>query len=91
MTGISPTSVAAGDLDGDSDVDLAVANSDDGKISLFFNNGDATFDVQSVGSGGDQPVIVKIVDLNGDGFLDLVVDLFPDKIALLFNGGKGNF
>ena len=69
-----PASVAIGDLDGDLDLDLAVANqgvSDD--VSVLLNNGDGTFAADVTYGVGDEPLSVAIGDLDGDLDLDLAV------------------
>jgi hypothetical protein len=58
--------VAVGDLDGDSDLDLAVAG-----VSLLLNDGSGTFAAAvSYGAAGNS---VAICDLDGDSDLDLAV------------------
>src|SRR5215472_1573514 len=77
--GTAPLVVAAGDFNGDGKLDLAVANSgdptvgDDGGISILFGNGDGTFQPSRNVSAGKSPGSVAVVDLNGDGQVDLVV------------------
>jgi len=74
--GYYPTSVFAVDLDGDGDNDLAVANSGlygSGKVSVFLNNGDGTFQAAVNYGAGDEPWSVFAVDLDGDGDNDLAV------------------
>ena len=41
--GATPAFVAIGDLDGDLDLDLAVANAGSDNVSVLLNNGDGTF------------------------------------------------
>ena len=41
--GIEPDSIAAADLDGDGDIDLAIANITGHTVSILLNEGDATF------------------------------------------------
>jgi hypothetical protein len=81
-TGIGPSSVAIGDLDGDGKPDLAVTNTSSDNVSVFRN----TAGIGSIGSGsfatkvdfttgapGTSPTSVAIGDLDGDGKPDLVV------------------
>jgi Flp pilus assembly secretin CpaC len=72
-----PIAIAAGDLNSDGVPDLAVVNSADSTISVFINNGDATFAVApssplttSVGAG---PSGVVIADFTNDGIGDIAV------------------
>ncbi|MCH7720899.1 MAG: VCBS repeat-containing protein, partial [Planctomycetes bacterium] len=71
--GEGPFSVAIGDLDGDGDADLAVANRYSDNVSVLLNNGDGTFAADVLYGVGDQPQSVAIGDLDGDGDADLAV------------------
>ncbi len=71
--GRSPSSVAVGDLDGDGDLDLAVANQRDDSVSILLNLGDGTFADDVFYWAGDGPWSVAVGDLDGDRDLDLAV------------------
>jgi len=80
------------DLDGDGDLDLAVANAGSNNVSILKNNGDATFESAVNYGTGDSPVSVFCVDLDGDTDLDLVVaNLYGDNVSILKNKGDGTF
>ena len=68
-----PSSVAIGDLNGDGDLDLAVANRWSANVSVLLGNGDGSFPKRGELRVGDGPCSVAIGDLNGDGDLDLAV------------------
>ncbi len=91
------TGVVAGDLDGDGDVDIAVANygsfGNGTTVSVLRNNGDATFASPTSFAAGEAPDALDIGDLDGDGDLDLAVanQSAQAHITLLFNTGTAAF
>ncbi|PYM33848.1 MAG: hypothetical protein DME15_10030 [Candidatus Rokuibacteriota bacterium] len=90
--GSGPYSVAAGDLNGDNKLDLVVANSHEGTLSVLLGNGDGTFQpARSFEAGlGGGPVWVIVVDINGDGKQDVVVaDANYYSVRVLLGNGDG--
>ncbi len=90
--GSGPRAVAPHDLEGDGDVDIAVANSGSTMISVLKNNGDGTFmakvDYRSKGA----PNFVSAGDFNEDGHVDLVTAVTELQSASIFlNKGDGTF
>jgi hypothetical protein len=95
------SSVAVADFDGDGKPDLAVGHGDivDGygqrRVMVLRGNGDGTFQdpvEYQVGTGGETPIDVAAVDLNGDGFPDLaVLDAWGGRLILMMNQGDGTF
>ncbi len=84
--------MAIGDLDGDLDNDLAVANQFSDDISLLMNNGDGTFAMHVTYEVGDGPTSVVMGDFDGDLDLDLAVSIENNDIVLvLLNNGDGTF
>jgi hypothetical protein len=76
-TGLSPHTVAIGDLDGDGKPDLAVTNTLSSTISLFRNqssSGTMVFATKTdITTGTDEPSGIAIGDLDGDNKSDLVI------------------
>lgn len=94
-TNLESVGVAAGDFDGDGDIDLYVANKFQGRANeLLINDGSGNF--TSV-AGGDATFVaissrldcVVTCDLDGDGDLDIFVN--GDPSVLFLNDGTGNF
>ncbi len=61
------TYVAAGDLDGDGDVDVVSAASTDQGTDWFENDGDQNFTSRTLARGITDPWMVGIGDIDGDG------------------------
>ncbi|GGP90209.1 FG-GAP repeat domain-containing protein [Shewanella ulleungensis] len=92
-----------GDIDGDGDIDIVfsdITGADiDGQnvIQILVNDGNANFSRRStsVEVGSDSAFIVstKLVDLNADGFIDLVVggDDLRHPGVIVWNDGAGSF
>jgi fibronectin type 3 domain-containing protein len=90
--GTNSHSVATADLNGDSILDLAVANAATDNVSVFFGVGNGTFGAQTAWPVGDEPKSVKIADLNGDGKLDLVTaNQGNGSTSVLLGTGSGAF
>ena len=95
--GPQPWNLAVGDIDGDGNPDLVVANDingDQGKnIAVLLGNGDGTFKqgrylVGGVTSSGS----VALADFNGDGILDIAATEEPANSVFIFLGnGDGTF
>jgi hypothetical protein len=83
----NPYSVAIGDLDGDGKADLAVANFSSNIVSVFRNNGSSgtiSYAPKVDFITGDNPYLVRIGDLNGDGKPDLVVANYASNTVSVF-------
>ena len=98
---ISPLTVSAGDVNEDGCQDV-VTTDNLGIARVFLGNCDSTFQPQSNQVGeGDFGWATSLVDLNGDGHLDLVYSgiaaqtgygqVAGNLIAVHFGDGKGNF
>jgi hypothetical protein len=95
-TGITPSSVAVADLNGDGRPDLAVADrfygSVDGAVSILLGNGDGTFGPRTDFPTGNNPTSVAIGDLNHDGRLDLATANYnAGTTSILLGEGDGTF
>ncbi len=89
-TGVAyPDGIAAGDLNGDGAVDLAVSDNGDGKISVLLNSGSGTFSTPTVYTDNN-PSYIKLADMDGDGDLDIVTSATSIyKISVRANNGSG--
>jgi hypothetical protein len=88
--------VAAVDLDGDKDIDLAVAVASEvgdlGHVSILLNRGDGSFETAVPYDAGHDPETVFPADFDGDGDNDLVVaSRLIHSVSVLYNNGDGTF
>jgi len=76
--------MSAGDLDGDQDDDLVVANRNENTLSFFENDGSGSL-VRRIGGYAltGQPAGVVLADFNRDGRLDVLLNLKNDEILSL--------
>ena len=85
--------MVAANFNGDTNLDLAVANRDSNTVSILLGSATGTFSVgQGFQTSGDTPVALATGDLNGDGQTDLlVVNQDADTISALLSNGDGTF
>ncbi|MGI4870227.1 MAG: FG-GAP-like repeat-containing protein [Janthinobacterium lividum] len=100
-----PQGLVLGDVDGDGDLDVAVANTGDMNggtpgttVSVFLNGGDATGSNTGSFSNGrsvtvaDNPQDVTTGDVDGDGDLDLLTANYGYfTVSVSLNNGSGTF
>ncbi len=91
-TGVDPDSLAIGDVNGDANPDLIVANPNSNTVSVLLGNGDGTFQVQQTLATGNVPMQVVVGDVNGDGKPDLVVaNAYSNTVSVLLGNGNATF
>jgi hypothetical protein len=90
--GDQPNSVAVADLDGDNNLDLAVANEGSHNVSVLLGYGDGTFEDAVDYAGGTRCTSVAAGDLDGDNNLDLAVaNENSHDVSVLLGNGNGTF
>lgn len=92
MAGPSPTQSAVGDFNGDSKLDIAVAES--GQVKVFLGNGDGSFTIGAVlRTPGPYVGWIATADFNGDGKTDIAVvnsAITPPINAVVVFPGNGD-
>lgn len=87
-----PHDVTVADLNGDSRMDMVVANSGIHCIGVFIASGTATFSKQTIYSTGRYPISVAVGDFNNDSHLDIVTSNYEsDDISIFYGNGNGTF
>ena len=90
VIGKSPLAVAAGDINRDGPIDLAVANFGTDNVEVLLNDGRGGLTSSGKYKVGDSPGAIVAADLDGDGNLDLAAS-DGLGIAVLINRGDGTF
>lgn len=92
--------VTTGDFNGDTHVDVAVANFWEQQLQVMFGDGTGNFTAQTpIPLGDDQPLQVIAADFNDDGHLDLAAagkkinptDDWRGMFSVALNNGDGTF
>jgi FG-GAP-like repeat len=87
---VGPRATAAGDLDGDHDLDLAVAFGTSNAVAILINDGSGGFTLAASVGVGAGPRAVVLADLDGDGDLDAATaDEGGSTVSVVWNGGAG--
>jgi len=90
--GQRPIGLAAGDINRDGQVDLAVANQADNTVVILRGSGPGSFTRGAQFGTGPGPSAVALGDLDRDGDLDLVVAQATANTVSIWGGdGRGNF
>lgn len=83
-SGVRPSGVAIGDLNGDGLADFAVSNRLSDTVTLYFGDGGGGFGKERKFYFGYRPYAIALGDFNGDSKLDLVgAHTETDSIAVL--------
>jgi len=94
IAGMSPSSIAIGDLNGDLEEDLVVVGEGSTRIGVFLGNGNGTF-TPPLGfppTAGTNPTAATLGLLDADSNLDLVVANYgADSVTILMGDGDGTF
>lgn len=84
--GQSPVDSAFGDFDGDGAFDLAIANTDAGRVSVVFGDGRGGLENARFARTGRTPHSLAAGDLDGDGFSEvLVLDAVDGTLSIAKN------
>ena len=89
--GGGPFDLAAGDLNGDAIVDLAVANADANAVDILIGAGDGSFAGWSrIAIVGGNPRGIALADYDRDGALDIIVTEYATGAwRIVYGDGKG--
>jgi hypothetical protein len=86
-----PSALAAADLDGDADADLAILGRTEGRVTLLFHRGGGSFDRGGSFPCGPEPRLIGAGDVTRDGLVDLVAAGGTTAVFVLPNLGDRSF
>ncbi|CAF2417401.1 unnamed protein product [Rotaria sp. Silwood2] len=92
--GSKPWSVAVGDFNNDSQLDIVTANHGSGGLGIYLGYGDGTFANVTTYSTDIivEPISVAVGDVNNDNRLDVVItDYASNNVGVLLGHGDGTF
>ena len=88
-----PQSLQSADVDGDGDVDLLSASSNDRDLSWLENDGTGNFVEHQLATEGGRAKFVSVADVDGDGDLDILANFYEQANTVVWyeNDGSENF
>ena len=90
--GLDPVSIAVGDFDGDTDVDLAVADQSPGEILVLLGSGNGSFTGPTTLTADSGLSGIAVADFNRDGDPDLAVsNVNLSRVSVLLGSTGGTF
>ena len=92
--GSRPLSVAIGDFDKDSHLDITVANNGTANVGIFLGNGDGRFQKIQVYATeiSSSPTTVVVCNINNDIWIDIIIAIDNiDNIGILLGDGPKSF
>jgi FG-GAP-like repeat/FG-GAP repeat len=89
-TSSGPSTLVAGDVNGDGKPDLAVAHGSSLAVGIMMNQGNGTYGPEVYYQTGWYPRGVALEDVNGDNNRDLIVGSF-NTVTVHMNQGTGTF
>ena len=92
--GTGPSSVAVGNFNADTFLDIAVANAGSNNVSILLGNGTGSFGTPATNFaiGILSPTSVAVGNFNADTILDIAVANFgSNNVSILLGNGTGTF
>ena len=91
--GSIPESVAVGNFNSDSSLDLVVADAQSGFVGILLGTGYGGFETGASYGAGTNPCCVTVGDVNGDGISDLAVTNYTTagNVQVLLGNSNGTF
>ncbi len=89
--GYNPHDITTADFNNDGNVDLAIANSYDGNVSVRLGNGNGGFTGDTDIAMDSIPESLASADFNGDGNADLTITDGQGTVSVLLGNGSGDF
>ncbi len=87
--------VAIGDLNGDGQPDVVLANPSLSNIAVFLNTGGGSLGAGAFLAVAGRPDSLTLADINGDGHLDILLVVIDSSavghLQVMLGDGKGNF
>ena len=82
----SPCSLAVGDFNGDTYLDVVVANCNSSNIGIFLGYGNGSFGNQTMYPTDSYPYSVAVGDFDNDSILDIIVANYDVNTVLVLRG-----